>query len=196
MPADAANNSYEDSFNHQLSRARINIECAFGMLTQKFLIFARPLPWMFFQSLASSSEDFTKPVRLLRVAMKIHNACVDVHMEEEGPHPSDFYGGYDTAKARAEAAHWGQAQYEPRMTSGQTSDDGSTADQPPTWTDEEAAAAMPPEYVARNTSKLRAKQMQVSKARVVLTDAIAAAGLHRPDAHQVARTIREAKRRG
>ena len=56
------------------------------MLTQKFLIFARPLPWMFFQSLASSSEDFTKPVRLLRVAMKIHNACVDVHMEEEGPH--------------------------------------------------------------------------------------------------------------
>ena len=135
------------------------------MLTQKFLIFARPLPWMFFQSLASSSEDFTKPVRLLRVAMKIHNACVDVHMEEEGPHPSDFYGGYDTAKARAEAAHRGQAQHEPRTTSGRTSDDGSTADQPPTWTDEEAAAAMPPEYVARNTSKLRAKQMQVSKAR-------------------------------
>jgi len=71
--AGAAKLSFEDSFNHQLSRARINIECAFGMLTQKFLIFGRPLPWAFFKSPTKEHEDFDKPARLLRVAMKIHN---------------------------------------------------------------------------------------------------------------------------
>ena len=40
-PAGATLGSYEDSFNHQLSRGRINIECTFGMLTQKFLILVK-----------------------------------------------------------------------------------------------------------------------------------------------------------
>ena len=194
-PAGVAAGSYEDSFNHQLSRARINIECAFGMLTQKFLIFGRPLPWLFFKSPSSGTEDFKKPVLLLRVAMKIHNACVDVQMEEAPPHPSDFYGGYDTPKARAEGAHRGQAQHAPRSTSGRTHPDGERPAEEPTWDDGEASAAFPPEYAAVNHGKAaREKRMKVSLARVRLTDAIAAEGLRRPDPEQVAKLIRETKR--
>ena len=193
-PAGAATGSYEDSFNHQLSRARINIECAFGMLTQKFLIFGRPLPWLFFKSPSSGTEDFKKPILLLRVAMKIHNACVDVQMEEAPPHPSDFYGGYDTPNARAQGAHRGQAQQDPRSTSGRTHLDGSAAEEA-TWDDGEASAAFPPEYAASNQPKAaREKKMKVSEARVRLTDAIASKGLHRPDPEQVAKVMRAAKR--
>ena len=140
-----------------------------------------------------ATKDFTKPSLLLRVAMKIHNACVDVHMQEEAPHPSDFYGGYDTPRARAEGAHRGQAQTEQATTSGQTHEDGSPAEEP-TWTAAAAKAALPPEYVAKNTSKQRETQLKVSCARLRLTDKIAAQGLHRPDPEAVARAMRNAKR--
>jgi len=94
------------------------------MLTQKFLIFGRPLPWIFFKSPTKEHEDFDKAGRLLRVAMKIHNACIDGRLEEEEPHPSDFFGGYDHPRARAEGQHRGQAQTDPAMASGWAHPDG------------------------------------------------------------------------
>jgi len=122
------------------------------MLTQKFLIFGRPLPWLFFKSPSSGTEDFKKPI--LR----------------------------------------GQAQQDPRSTSGRTHLDGSAAEEP-TWDDGEASAAFPPEYAASNQPKAaREKKMKVSAARVRLTDAIASKGLHRPDPEQVAKVMRAAKR--
>ena len=191
--AHAGIHSFEDSFNHQHSRARINIECAFGMLMNKFLIFARPLPWAFFKSPART-DDYSKPLILLRVAMKIHNACVEVRLEEDPVNASDFFGGYDTPSARAQGPRRGQAQTDPPLSSGRTHPDGSSAE-PPTWSAEDAEAALPPAYVQKNSSKARDVQInQVCKARVFLTDKIANAGLHRPDAETVASVIRAVKR--
>ena len=191
--AHAGIHSFEDSFNHQHSRARINIECAFGMLMNKFLIFARPLPWAFFKSPART-DDYSKPLILLRVAMKIHNACVEVRLEEDPVNASDFFGGYDTPSARAQGPRRGQAQTDPPLSSGRTHPDGSSAE-PPTWSAEDAEAALPPAYVQKNSSKARDVQInQVCKARVFLTDKIANAGLHRPDAETVASVIRAVKK--
>ena len=56
---------YRDSFNHQQSRGRINIECAFCMLTRKFLVLARPMAMS------------VSRVRIAgRAAAKLHNLCV------------------------------------------------------------------------------------------------------------------------
>ena len=190
--AGAAKMSFEDSFNHQLSRARINIECVFGMLTRKFLIFGRPLPWVFFKSPTKAEEDFEKPGRLLRVAMKLHNACIDERLDEEAPHPSDFYGGYDTEHARANGQYRGQAETEPTMASGWAHPAGGTV---PSWSDEDAAGQNPPAHVYKDKQKAREMQLtKVSAARVHLTDKIAQAGLLRPDPETVAQQIREAKR--
>ena len=167
--------AYEDSFNHQLSRARINIECAFGMLMNKFLIFARPLPWVMFKS-PTRTDDYSKPLLLLRVAMKIHNACIDQNLEEDPVRASDFFGGYDTPTARAGRTHRGQAQTDPPLSSGRTHPDGSPAE-PPIWSEEDAEAALPPAYVQKNKSKARDVQINdVCKARVHLTNAVANAG--------------------
>lgn len=160
----------------------------------KFLIFARPLPWAFFTSPART-DDYSKPLLLLRVAMKIHNACIDANLDEDPVHASDFFGGYDTASARAEGAHRGQAQTDPTLSSGRAHPDGSQAE-PPAWTDEDAQAALPPAYVQANSSKTRSVQINdVCKARVHLTDTLASAGLHRPDAEALAAAMREAKKR-
>ena len=134
------------------------------MLTQKFLILARPLPWVFFKSPTKDEEDFEKVGRLLRVAMKIHNACIDARLDEEAPHPSDFFGGYDTERARAEGQHRGQAQTGPTMASGWA----HPADGRPmtTWSPEVAAAAIPPAHVHKDKGKEREKQIEkVSRAR-------------------------------
>jgi hypothetical protein len=57
---------YEDSFNFHLSQHRQVIERAFGLLTQRFGIFWRPLRVQF--SLIPS---------VIRVCVKLHNICVE-----------------------------------------------------------------------------------------------------------------------
>ena len=111
--------SEKDVFNHQLSRARITIERAFGMLTRKFLILARPMPWAFFKGKTDAdgkvnAEDFSKPRVLLRVCMKLHNACIDDRLEEMASVTSDFTGGYETPEARTAGAGRGEARARPR----------------------------------------------------------------------------------
>ena len=163
------------------------------MLMNKFLIFARPLPWVMFKS-PTRTDDYSKPLLLLRVAMKIHNACIDQNLEEDPVRASDFFGGYDTPTARAGRTHRGQAQTDPPLSSGRTHPDGSPAE-PPIWSEEDAEAALPPAYVQKNKSKARDVQINdVCKARVHLTDAVANKGLHRPNPETVASAMRAAKR--
>jgi hypothetical protein len=57
---------YEDSFNFHLSQHRQVIERAFGILTQRFGIFWRPL-----------RVQFKKIPLIIRVCAKLHNICVD-----------------------------------------------------------------------------------------------------------------------
>ena len=107
---------------------------------------------------------------------------------------SDFFGGYDTPTAREGGTHRGQAQTDPPLSSGRTHPDGSPAE-PPIWSEEDAEAALPPAYVQKNKSKARDVQINdVCKARVHLTDAVANAGLHRPNPETVASAMRAAKR--
>jgi hypothetical protein len=53
-----------DSFNFHLSQLRINIECAFGMLTQRWGIFWRPLRC-----------HYKQQTTIISVCMKLHNFC-------------------------------------------------------------------------------------------------------------------------
>lgn len=84
---------YADSFNFQQSRARINIECSFGMMLAKWLIFGRPIPWrvMDCKPHATLGPNWKLPL-LLRVAMKLHNACIDDRLEPDAVLLSDFTG--------------------------------------------------------------------------------------------------------
>jgi len=75
------------------------------MLTQKFLIFGRPLPWAFFKSNSTNGTqtfDFEKASLLMRVAMKLHNACIDDRIEETWV-LSDLTGHYETSEWRVRA---------------------------------------------------------------------------------------------
>ena len=74
---------YRDSFNHQQSRGRINIECAFGMLTRKFLVLSRPM-----------MMSIPRLRTTVRAAAKLHNLCVgpDGASRETGIYTTDFTG--------------------------------------------------------------------------------------------------------
>ena len=126
--ANATKGSFEDSFNYQYSRARINIECAFGMLTQKFLILGRPLPWAFFKSTSTNGKEtfnFEKASLLMRVAMKLHNACVDDRIEETSV-LSDLTGSYETPAGQANGRPRGYAETQPTMASEWAHPDGGS----------------------------------------------------------------------
>ena len=87
---------WRDSFNYQQSRARINIECAFGMLTKRFLVLTRPM-----------HMDMDKCKVTVRVAMKLHNLNIDRRGRatlDHGVVDTDFTGGYETAWAERRAA--------------------------------------------------------------------------------------------
>lgn len=194
--AAAAANSQEDSYNYQHARLRIKIECSFGMLRNKFLILARPLRWSFFKSDVTGEhgvEHASKPALLLRVCMKLHNACVDERMEEELSPYSDFSGGYETAEARAKGAARGFAEMQPTMASGWAHPEEGEV---PSWDDEAAAAAAPaPGAEELNTEKKRKTQIErVSKARVRQTDAIGRLGIVRPSASAISANMRAARR--
>lgn len=189
--------SFQDSFNYQHSRARINIECAFGMLTQKFLILGRPLPWAFFKSTSTNGKetfDFEKASLLIRVAMKLHNACVDDRIEESWV-LSDLTGSYETPANRANGRTRGYAETRPTMASEWAHPDGGSV---PSWSDEDAAAAEqmpPPAHVHASAAAKRTAQIEkVSAARVHITDKLAQIGLDRPDPAAVSANVRAAKR--
>ena len=59
-----------DAFNFFQSSARMNIECAFGMLVQRFGVFWRPL-----------RVNLDRVPLVIRCAMKIHNLCIDQRMD-------------------------------------------------------------------------------------------------------------------
>ena len=79
---------YRDSFNHQQSRGRINIECAFGMLTRKFLVLARPM-----------AMSVSRVLITVRAAAKLHNMCIagQVTSSETGIYAADYTGQRDPA---------------------------------------------------------------------------------------------------
>jgi hypothetical protein len=57
---------YKDAFNYWLSHSRQAVERSFGMLTQRWGIFWRPLRFSF---------DLWSLVAM--AAMKLHNVCID-----------------------------------------------------------------------------------------------------------------------
>ena len=175
-----------------MSRGRINIECAFGMLTQKFLILGRAMPWAWFSS-PCSDEDFTKPRLLLRVCCKLHNACVDERIEELGSVVSNYAGGFETPEGREKGKPRGVADLQPTMASGFAP--GSGAEHVPLWDDETAADHMPSDKETKKAEKDEERQINnVSRARVLLTKSIAASGVQRPDPSMASANIRAARR--
>ena len=62
----ARKDRYKDNFNFYLSRCRINVECAFGILVQRFGILRRPM--------SCSLEHVTKVVA---VCIHLHNFAID-----------------------------------------------------------------------------------------------------------------------
>jgi len=72
---------WKDSYNFHLSQLRINIECAFGMLTRRWGIFWRRLECR-----------FDKVAHVILCCMKLHNLCIDFRVgdfdffpNEKGP---------------------------------------------------------------------------------------------------------------
>jgi hypothetical protein len=59
--------TWKDSFNFHLSSMRQNIECAFGILTQRWGIFWRPLRC-----------SFNRWTLVITVCAKLHNFCIDM----------------------------------------------------------------------------------------------------------------------
>ena len=73
---------WRDSFNYHLSAMRQTIERAFGLLTKKFGIFARPLQC-----------DYGRWSFIALVCAKLHNLCIDFGVEETCGVPEDFAEG-------------------------------------------------------------------------------------------------------
>lgn len=57
---------YKDSFNFYASQLRINIECTFGMLVNKWRILAVALPYKMFNN-----------IMVIRTCLHLHNYCID-----------------------------------------------------------------------------------------------------------------------
>jgi|TARA_B110001469_G_scaffold120126_1_gene128330 hypothetical protein len=164
------------------------------MLTQKFLIFGRPLPWAFFKSNSTNGTqtfDFEKASLLMRVAMKLHNACIDDRIEETWV-LSDLTGHYETSAGQANGRARGYAETRPTMASEWAHPNGGSV---PSWTDEDAASQMPPPHVHKSAPAKRKAQLEkVSAARVHITETLAQLGLDRPDPAAVSANVRAAKR--
>lgn len=69
----------KDAFNYYQSSARIEIECAFGLLCRRWGILWRPLP----------SERLARTTRIITACAKLHNWCID-HGDSTGP---DMFDG-------------------------------------------------------------------------------------------------------
>lgn len=60
----------QDAYNYYLSRSRIRVEMAFGMLVARWGVFWRKI-----------RLDLPKTTLLISVAMKLHNLCIDSNTE-------------------------------------------------------------------------------------------------------------------
>lgn len=185
------NKPYRDAFNYHQSRGRINIECAFGMLTKKFLLFSRPM-----------CMDIPKCRLLVRLAMKLHNLCIDERLGEAGAVvPTDFTGGYETRwaaekAARIEARRTSRGEvYEPRqaadlalhLTSGTRVPNHLSASQPSTDESPLTAWENDPHDLVPNRTDLEAGP------RAGLTDLLAERCVFRPDPREAARRVDAAR---
>lgn len=65
---------FEDAYNYYQSQVRMNIECAFGMLVNKFGIFWRPM-----------RGGAHRAVALTTACMILHNLCIDDRMGTDAP---------------------------------------------------------------------------------------------------------------
>ena len=99
---------------------------------------------------------------------------------------------YDTPAGRDAGRARGRANLNPTLASGWAHPDGGSV---PSWSDEAAAAGAAPAYVHKDAARQRAKQLEVSKARVLLTDRVANEGRRRPDPSVIAAQMRAAKAR-
>ena len=111
-------------FNYEQSSARINIECAFGMLKSKFLVFARPLKF-----------NLERTFLIVRVAAKLHNLCIDVGLEAEDACEADAVGNPDPQVAPGSGDHRAAADLRRHLTSGTIDEEGlPTSESPkPAW---------------------------------------------------------------
>lgn len=176
---------WRDAFKYHQSRGRINIECAFGMLVRKFLVLARPM-----------GMDLDKCRKTVRVAMKLHNLCIDRQCLgpaalESGVLVSDFTGRYETQWATARAAHIAAKRQNAGV--GNDGDDGARevasltldltsgtpGDSPePNWEPDDA-----PDDLVPNRTDLEGGP------RHGLTEWLKGARVHRPDPREAARRI-------
>jgi hypothetical protein len=69
----------KDDFNFFQSRCRINVECAFGILVEKFGILRR-----------SMSSTLPHNIKVTQVCMKLHNLGVENSITRVKPHARDF----------------------------------------------------------------------------------------------------------
>eukprot|EP00951_Prasinocladus_malaysianus_P004824 scaffold34122_cov19-Prasinocladus_malaysianus.AAC.1 len=67
-----------DHFNFYQSRCRINVECAFGMLTERFGVLRRPL-----------KPSLAKVSLIVSVCLKLHNICVQDGIARHDPLSKD-----------------------------------------------------------------------------------------------------------
>ena len=86
----ARENTYKDNFNFYLSRCRINVECAFGILVWRFGILRRPI--------LCSLEHASK---LVAVCIALHNLAIEDGIGLFKPLDKDF-GSKDSLKPIAQ----------------------------------------------------------------------------------------------
>ena len=169
---------YRDSFNHQQSRGRINIECAFGMLTRKFLVLARPM-----------AMSVSRVRIAVRAAAKLHNLCVASRSAatDTGIYPTDYTGRQDPAVARSDASLREPADFARHLSSGTVDPETgrpSVESPHPAWDDDEI-----PDDLVPNRTDLEGGPRQH------LTDDLAAERVLRPDPQLVALRMLAAKRK-
>jgi hypothetical protein len=155
------------------------------MLVRKFLVLARPM-----------GMDLDKCRKTVRVAMKLHNLCIDRQRLgpaalESGVLVSDFTGRYETQWAAARAAHIAAKRQNAGV--GNDGDDGARevasltldltsgtpGDSPePNWEPDDA-----PDDLVPNRTDLEGGP------RHGLTEWLKGARVHRPDPREAARRI-------
>jgi len=166
---------YRDSYNYQQSRGRINIECAFGMLTRKFLVLSRPM-----------MMSIPRVRTTVRCAAKLHNMCIASTPAklETGIYASDYSGRPDPLSGAH--AFRDPANFSRHMSSGTTDPDSGRPSEEsplPAWEDDEI-----PEGLVPNRTDLEGGPRQR------LTDDLAAERVLRPDPRLVAQRILAAQR--
>ena len=73
-------NGYMDSYNFYLSQIRINIECCFGMMINKFPILQTHL----------STTKLSTATQVFTVCCILHNLCIDERLENNNTIPQSF----------------------------------------------------------------------------------------------------------